>query len=254
MKKILIEQELNRILQKQNSFLHRNDMRVITAASNDEALEIHRAERANLIITQQNLPGMNGDQFCSLLRNDGALRDVAIIMVCPNNKRSSEQSLLSGANAVYRRPIKPTLVLAKAKKLLNISWRETYRVLLSVSVEGNACDHSFSCRTLDISTTGMLMETALTFRQGDVVVCSFFLPDADTTHIQATGVIVRTIQQAPGSEANRYGIHFLDLAPAAQRAVDAFLASSSSGSSQGISGSAQHSRGARSGLDLEGAV
>ena len=223
MKKILIAQEINKLLQKKNSFLHRADMRVFTAATSDEALAIHRTEHSDLIITQLDLPGMPCEQFCSLVREGLARQDVAIIMVCENNDEARAHCLRLGAHAVYRRPIKPALVLAKAHKLLNLSLRETYRVLLSVAVEGSACDQMFSCRTLDISTTGMLMETALTFHQSDRLFCSFYLPDANTTHIMATGEIVRAIRQAPNQDVNRYGIHFLDLTEDAHEALQAFL-------------------------------
>jgi CheY-like chemotaxis protein len=225
-KKILIASEINLVLQKKNSFLNRADMRVFTAATSDEALAIHRSEHLDLIITQLDLPGMPSGQFCSLIREDQALRDVAIIMVCANNQTARARSLRLGVQAVYRRPVKPALVLAKARTLLNLSLRETYRVLLSVAVEGNASNQLFSCRTLDISATGMLMETALSFRQNDRLFCSFYLPDADTTHIMATGEVVRTIQYAPGADANRYGVHFLDLSAEAQNALQAFLAAS----------------------------
>jgi DNA-binding response OmpR family regulator len=226
-KNILIASEINWILQKKNSFLQRADMRVFTAATSDEALAIHRSEHLDLIITQLDLPGMPSERFCSLIREDQALRNVVIIMVCANDQAARARSLRLGVQAVYRMPVKPALVLAKARTLLNLSLRETYRVLLSVAVEGNASDQLFSCRTLDISTTGMLLETTLTFRQNDRLFCSFHLPDADTTHIMATGEVVRTIQYTPGTDANRYGIHFLDLSAEAQKALQAFLATGS---------------------------
>ncbi len=223
MKKILIARETNRILQKRNSFLHRADMRVFTAATSDEALTIHRAEHPELIITELDLPGMPIEKFCSLVREDAARQEAAMILVCENTKDAHARSLRLGVQAVYRKPIKPALVFAKAQKLLKLSLRETYRVLLSVAVEGSASDQMFSCRTLDISLTGMLLETTETFRQNDRLVCSFYLPDADTTHIITTGEIVRTIPPSPGSDANRYGVHFLDLSAEAESSLQAFL-------------------------------
>ena len=198
-------------------------MQVVTASSHEEALAIHRAEHLDLIITQVDLPGMDAVTFCSTIKGDAALSAVSIILVCENSKEARASGLRMGADAVYRRPIKPALVLAKAQKLLNISLRETYRVLLCVAMEGTACDQMFPCRTLDVSPTGMLMESALSFNQGDRIFCSFYLPDADTTHIQATGEIVRIIPSAAGSDARRYGIHFLDLTREAQQAIDTFL-------------------------------
>ena len=200
-------------------------MQVFTAGSLDEALTIHRAEQMDLIITQEDIPGMDAATFCSTVRENAKLSAVSIILVCENTKEARAGGLRMGADAVYRRPIKPALVLAKAQKLLNISLRETYRVLLCVAMEGTACDQMFPCRTLDVSPTGMLMESALSFNQGDRIFCSFYLPDADTTHVQATGEIVRIIPSAPGSDARRYGIHFLDLTQEAQQAIDAFLSS-----------------------------
>jgi hypothetical protein len=43
------------------------------------------------------------------------------------------------------------------------------------------------------------------------------------TQIQITGEIVRTVQPAPGVQANWYGVHFLDLAPDAEKALEAFI-------------------------------
>lgn len=223
MKKILIAQEINDILQQKNSFLERADMLVFTATSNDEALDIHRAERADLIITHLELPGMDVERFCSLIRQEAAPRAVSLIMVCSNSRSALEKSSRCRADAVLLRPVKSALIMAKVKQLLNINWRETYRVLLNLSVEGSSSDLMFACRSLDLSTTGMRIEAARAFRQGDRVICSFFLPDANTTHIETTGEIARIIQPGPGTGAGRYGVHFLDLSDDARKALGAFL-------------------------------
>jgi DNA-binding response OmpR family regulator len=223
MKKILIAQDINNILQQKNSFLERADMLVFTAATNDELLGIHRAERADLIITHLDMPGMDVEQCCSLIKQEAAPRAVSLIMVSPNNRGALEKSSRCRADAVLLRPVKSPLVMAKAKQLLNISWRETYRVLLNISVEGSSSEQMFACRSLDLSTTGMRIETAHSFKQGDRVICSFFLPDANTTHIEATGEIARIIQPGPGTDAGRYGVHFLDLSNDARKALGAYL-------------------------------
>lgn len=233
MKKILIAQEIYKILQRKNNFLNRADMMIFTAASHDEVLEIHRAERVDLIITQLDLPGITCEQFCSRIREDANLREVSIIMVCANNNSAKAQSARCRANAVVLRPFKSDVLLAKAKELLNISWRETYRVLLSVAVEGNANNQMFFCRSLDISATGMLIETEQVFSPGDRLVCNFFLPDA--TRIEATGEIVRTLEKAPGTDANRYGVHFLTLAPEAKKTLEAFIDAKASKTTAGAS-------------------
>jgi CheY-like chemotaxis protein len=220
-KKILTTQEISKILLEKPSFLNRDEVRLFAASSNDEALKIHRSEHMDLIITDLDLDGMSSEQFCSLIRKNPELRDVSIILVCAYDKSAYERSSRFGADAIILRPIKPHFLLTKAKQLLNISMRETYRMPLNVAVEGHASDRAFSCRSLDISTVGILMETSQTFQHEQLVICSFTLPD--TTLIKVTGKIVRTLDRPAGVTANRYGIHFLDLEPAAQQAIEAYL-------------------------------
>lgn len=222
MKKILIAQDINKILQQKLSFLQRADVKVFTAASNDEALKIHREERVNLIITQLDMPGMASEQFCSLVREDPELRAVSVIMICTNNRGEIEQSSRCRANAVILRPVNPALLLAKAQQFLDIAWRENYRVLLSLTIDGNTRDASFFCRSQNISTSGMLIETDKTLPYGDRVICSFFLPDS--IRIQVAGEIVRIPEQAIGSTVKQYGIKFSNLTPEARQALEAFVA------------------------------
>jgi two-component system chemotaxis response regulator CheY len=221
MKKILIAKDINGILQQKNSFLQRVDIKVFTAASNDEALKIHRDERVHLIITHLDMPGMASEKFCSLLREDPELRDVSIIMICTNNHAEIELSSRCRANAVMLRPINPALILAKAQQLLDIAWRETYRVLLTLSVDGKTKETPFFCRSQNISTSGMLIETDKTLPHGDRVICSFFLPDS--IRIQAIGEIVRIPQQAIGATVKQYGVKFSNLTPEARQALEAFV-------------------------------
>jgi CheY-like chemotaxis protein len=221
MKKIVVAENINTILRKKNTFFDRADMRVFTAATTDEVLQIHRAVRVDLIIVPLDMPGMSCEQLCSLLRENEEQGAVSIIIACVDTKRAIEHSARCGANAVFPRPIKPAQLLAQAKKLLNLSWRETYRVILNVSVEGNVSGNHFICNTLDISLEGILIETTRILNLGDQLSCSFFLPDM--TQIRVTGEIVRTIQPAPGVVANWYGVHFLDLSPEAEKTLEAFI-------------------------------
>ena len=222
MKKIVIEQDINTILRKKNSFLDRADMRVFTATSTDEVLQIHRIVRIDLAIISIDMPGTDIEQFCPLLRAaDIAPSAVSIIMVCKNTKRALKQSSQCKADVVITQPFKPAQLLAQAKTLLNLSWRETYRVLLNVSIEGTAGESPFVCNSLDISLAGMLIETTQTFNLGARLSCSFYLPNMTRIHI--TGEIVRTIQPLPGVNANWYGVHFLNLPPEEAGILESFI-------------------------------
>lgn len=219
--KIVIAQNIDAILRKRNTFLDRSDMRVFTAKTTDEVLQIHHKVRVNLIIINLDMPGMSSKQLCSLLKEDREHGSVPVIMVCAHSLRAIERSSQCGARAVITRPIKPAQLLAKAKKLLGLSWRETYRVLLNISVEGNISNKHFVCNSLDISLDGMLIETDQIINIGDRLSCSFFLPDMSQVH--TTGEIVRTIIPAPGVKSNWYGVHFMDVSSEAERILETFI-------------------------------
>jgi DNA-binding response OmpR family regulator len=219
--KILIDLKISKVLLEKQSFLNRADIRLFTAASNDEALAVHRAKHVDLIITDIATPGISTEQLFSLIRSDPVLMHVATIMVCACDPVEMSRSRRLGADAIILRPIKPSLLLAKAKQLLHLSWRETYRVLLELSVDGEVCGGTFSCRSLDISPQGLLAETTQTFDLGERVLCTFTLPDA--AQVRVMGEVVHDLTTEPDAHVNRYGIHFLDLAPRHAKAIRNFL-------------------------------
>ncbi|MBS1125083.1 MAG: hypothetical protein H6Q98_21, partial [Nitrospirae bacterium] len=76
MKKVLIAHDIHVLLGQDNSFLDRTDLQVFVAATNDEMLKVHRAERVDLIMTKLVLPGLASEKLFNLIREDPALRTV----------------------------------------------------------------------------------------------------------------------------------------------------------------------------------
>jgi two-component system chemotaxis response regulator CheY len=225
MKKVLIAQDLHVLLQQDKTFLNRTDFTVFTMATNDEALNIHRRERVNLIITNFDMPGMDSQQFCSRIREDKDLRAVSMIMVCPNTPEAIEQSARCRVNAVLLQPVHPLLLMVKAQQLLDIAARETLRVLLNASIDGSARNTAFFCRSRNVSATGMLIETNKQFAEGARLSCLFYLPNSQK--IEAKGKIIRTKGQALGAKDNIYGLMFTDITPEVKQALLDFVESSS---------------------------
>lgn len=213
------------MFQQKDSFLTRSDFVIFTTTSNDETLKIHRAEHANLIITPLEMPGMSSEHLFLSIRKDATLRNVSVLMVCPSNQAAIEQSLRCGANEVLMRPVNPALILAKAQKLLNISPRDTSRMVVSVdgkvTVHGNPRESSFVCRLLDISASGMLVETKRTLTVGDVISCSFVLPNS--RRLELTGAIVRFLRQKPDAAEYHYGIKFSNLSDNTRQALETLV-------------------------------
>jgi DNA-binding response OmpR family regulator len=221
MKKILVTDKVMTILEKEKSFLDREGVKLFTAAENDEVLSIHRTEKVDIIIADLHAPGMKSEELCSAIRSDGALSKVSIIILCPDSAEDIERSRQCKANVVLTMPMDPAQLLGRVRQLLDISWRESYRVLVSVNVSGSSKERSFFCRSGNISTSGMLIETERAFEKGDRLACSFFLPDS--AQIKTNGEIVRVIKPVAGSKNYQYGLKFSMLPAEAKSAIEVFV-------------------------------
>jgi CheY-like chemotaxis protein len=221
MKKILITEDVTPIISREKSFLDREGVKLLMAATNDDVMSVHRAEKANVIITTLKAPGMKSEALCSAIRADDALRTVSIIIICPDNAADIERSAQCKANVVLAMPVDPALLLEKVRQLLEVSWRESYRVLVSVIVEGSNRDVPFFGRSGNISSTGMLIESEKVLEKGDQLTCSFFLPGS--ARIKTIGEIVRVLKQAGGSKTRQYGVRFSPLASEARSAIEEFV-------------------------------
>jgi DNA-binding response OmpR family regulator len=221
MKKILIAEELKAILVKDAEYLGRSDVTLITAATNDELLAVHREEGADLIIAPLDMPGMKSERLYTTIRNDRKLRMVSVIIICPGIPSDIERSSRCGANAVLTRPIDVSLLLERARQLMDISARESYRVLLSTTIEGNSKDTSFFCRSENISATGLLLDMEKVLKKGERLTCKFSLPNVK--QIKASGEIIRVIKQEAGTKTNRYGFKFSQLSEEAREAIEDFV-------------------------------
>ncbi len=221
MKKILIAGPLRSSLEKEKNFLNRADVKTLFASTNDEMLSIHSAEKVNLIITQMEMAGMPTDQLFAEIRSKDALRKVSLIIVCSDKPGDRERAQQCSPNVILTLPLDAGELLKKAQHLLDVPWRESYRVLLSVNIEGNSRDKAFFCRSENISATGLLLETDKSLKEGDRLICSFFLPESK--QITATGEIVRAMKQSEKSTQRQYGVRFDRLLPEAKAAIEVFV-------------------------------
>jgi DNA-binding response OmpR family regulator len=231
MKKILIARDLHAVLAQNATFLKQTDLKVFVASTNDEALKIHRVERANLIITQLDMPGMASERFCSMIREDEDLRAVSMIMICTDSRDAIDRSAQCGANAVLPQPVHPFVLLVKAQQLLDIAARQNLRVLLSASIDGRVEDEPIVCRVRNVSATGMLIECDTPLSEGTRLECTFYLPNAKK--IEVSGKIVRSLEQSPGQEVHHHGLMFTSIAAETKRILVEYIELASRTSQRG---------------------
>ena len=223
MKKILVLRDIKADADKKGGILTRAAFSIVTANSNKEILEMHKQENFDLIITKLKSPGLDGDELCTLLREDDKLCKVSVIIVCDNNKTDVDRSSNCKANAVLTKPLSTDVLSNLVFNLLNIPRREAYRVIIHVKVNGKHDSKSFLCSSVNISCSGLLIETDNMFDLGNNVSCSFFLPGVKQK-ISVNGTIVRVNAKV---DINEYGIKFNHLNYEGKTSIEAFIQSKS---------------------------
>lgn len=220
MKKIIITDTLKDFVRQHVSLLAGYDNTVFYVKSGHEALDIHRKENVDLIITALDFSDLSGEQFCAIIRGDDMLKKVSILIVCPDSPSDTERCLTCGASDYITEPLAPATFLWKVLQLLNISERTSYRVVVKVSLSGDD-EHEppFFCTSQNISASGILLETDRVLKEGDRISCSFFLPNSIRIH--ADGVVVRVTDKEPGLKD--YGVRFVDLPSSVSLQIVSFV-------------------------------
>lgn len=222
MKKIIVAENLRALVETEKSFINRTDIRTVYSATNEEILAFHRTEKADLIITNLDMPGMNAEDLCAFIRENNKLRSVSIIIICPENSANLHRCIQCGANAFITTPVNQAVLLQEAYLLLHVTQRRSCRIDLKIKIEGKAKGTPFTGSTENISASGMLFRSSAIFHEGDSLLCSFSLPGP--IRISAGADIVRVIKNEDGPFAKHlYGITFSDISDDDISAINAFV-------------------------------
>ena len=219
MKKILLVNSTRHFYADGESLLDRKDFQVFKAPTAEYALDIHRREHVDLIVSDLDLPEMGGDILCAKVRDTTDCRDVSIILICHDRPEERSRANRASANVCLVKPFPAQTLLDMVEKLLDVAVRKSYRMLLRARVEGDHDDVRFFCSSVNISSTGMLIESSRALANGDCLCCSFCLPDS--TQVKVNGEVVRRVD-VDGRTC--YGLRFLEVPKDVQRAIDSFIA------------------------------
>lgn len=121
MKKILIvddEQDIRELLKKR---LEQNKYSAITASGGEEALNISKAERPDLVLLDIAMPGLDGYQTCERLRKERVTKDIPVLFLTAKDLKP--EGILGryadlGNCAYLPKPAKFSELLAKIKEII----------------------------------------------------------------------------------------------------------------------------------------
>jgi CheY-like chemotaxis protein len=221
MKKVIIAEDIKAMLEKEQSFLNRSDIRTFAVSTNEQALILHKAEKTDLVIANLDTPKMSGEMLSSLIRDDRELCRVSIIIVCSDNESNAKRCLQCRANAFIASPPDNAILLQEIHQLLYVAPRKSLRVPLSLKVHMVSKGTPLIVYAENISVSGMLLHSEAPLFEGDTITCSFYLPDS--THITAIAEVARVLEKETEHDTNFYGVKFIDLSTDFLSAIDAFV-------------------------------
>ena len=125
-KKILICDDEPHIVHVVAAKLKNVGFEILTATDGEEALEIARRERPDLIITDYQMPFLSGLELCAKLRADEQLGQTPAIMLTARGFSLGDEDL-QGTNVrkLLAKPFSPRAVLKAVQEILDESEAQT---------------------------------------------------------------------------------------------------------------------------------
>ncbi|RLF53454.1 MAG: response regulator [Thermoplasmata archaeon] len=87
------------------------DATFLEAANGKEALTLLKQERADLVVTDLNMPVMDGETFLKWVKGSPKTHDIPVVMISSARNPAKEKQVLDmGALAVLGKPVSPEML------------------------------------------------------------------------------------------------------------------------------------------------
>jgi two-component system chemotaxis response regulator CheY len=93
----------------------------IEASDGQEALQLLRGSRVDVILSDINMPTMNGEQFVRSLQADPDLRSIPVVVISTDRSQTRVQQMLAlGAHGYVAKPFLPEALRAELERVLEV--------------------------------------------------------------------------------------------------------------------------------------
>ena len=119
MTKILIAEDENDIRDLIIFTLRLAEYEVVAAWDGEEAIDLARKERPDLIMMDVRMPRMTGYEACAILKSDPTLKDIPVVFLSAKGQNSEVQAGLNvGAVEYLLKPFVPDQLTKRIKNIL----------------------------------------------------------------------------------------------------------------------------------------
>lgn len=115
--RILIVEDSHTIASVVKHFLELEGFEVLVAHDGLVGLETATRERPSVVVTDLNMPGMDGMSMVKALRADERTHDIAVLMLT-SEEGAQQQAAAGGVDDYLQKPVPPGRLAARVKTLL----------------------------------------------------------------------------------------------------------------------------------------
>ncbi len=116
--KILVVDDSDDTREMMAKLLELESFKVITAEDGRQALSLAETERPDLIITDINMPNLNGIEMIKLLRKQPGFNSVPIMAITAYGSSVAREAIEAGANQATTKPIEFESLIIGIRELL----------------------------------------------------------------------------------------------------------------------------------------
>ncbi|MGE5197434.1 MAG: response regulator [Deltaproteobacteria bacterium] len=120
MEKILLADDDAEVREIAKEILTKEGYEVSVAKDGDEALNLARQEKPDLIILDYLMPGLSGIEVCQILKKEEATKNIPVLMVTAH-PAEKQRSLSAGAADFITKPVEKTDLLLRIKSVLKVN-------------------------------------------------------------------------------------------------------------------------------------
>jgi CheY-like chemotaxis protein len=172
-----------------------------------------------LVVVDEAFGPRGGVEICRRVRSNPNWKPVAIILVVAAGEQNLQECEIAGINDLLLSPFPAKELVAKASRLTDVAERRD--VHLPVIVGPGPADEEAGGVILNLSPSGLLLETSAGLKIGATARLSFALPG----HREPVRCAALVVRKAPGHEGMPagYGLKFLVLQGADAARIDAWV-------------------------------
>jgi CheY-like chemotaxis protein len=218
---ILLVDDIQMFIDIEKEFLHYSQAEILTARNGQEALDVIKSMRPDLVFMDLQMPRMDGAACCRAVKSDPTLRGIPVVMVTTKGKEEDKEACFSaGCDCFLTKPLDRDQFLEVARKFVpNIDRREK-RLAIGVNGTFRSDGAAMPCTLYDLSVGGAFVKSDYAGVPDRVIQISFTLPDG--TVIESHGTIA-WVNRTDTSMPRGFGVRFALLPRHAKKALASFV-------------------------------